>query len=120
MQPTTGIKLQFHLLTEFVFWTTYGERMAIFRLPSDADAAKLVVHGDILAGDFDKNCEDIGFAMTSQAFAFAGGRTSICRSAMTPEQEKPLHDALDPLATATHVLNGSSAALMFHERQRRR
>ena len=38
--------------------------MAIFRLPSDADAAKLVVHGDILAGDFDENCEDIGFATT--------------------------------------------------------
>jgi len=32
------------------------------------------------------------------AFAFAGRRISICRAAMTPEQEKALHDALDRLA----------------------
>ena len=35
------------------------------------------------------------FAQTSQAFAFAGRRISICRAAMTPEQEKT---ALDRLA----------------------
>src|SRR5262245_4225234 len=35
------------------------------------------------------------FARTSQAFAFAGRRISRCRAAMTPEQEKALHDALD-------------------------
>jgi hypothetical protein len=38
------------------------------------------------------------FAQTSQAFAFAGRQISRCRAAMTPEQEKALHDALDPLA----------------------
>src|SRR6516165_265286 len=38
------------------------------------------------------------FAQTSQAFAFAGRRISRCRAAMTPEQEKALHDALDRLA----------------------
>src|SRR5262249_48134234 len=31
------------------------------------------------------------FAQTSQAFAFAGRRISICRAAMTPEQEKADH-----------------------------
>ena len=35
------------------------------------------------------------FAQTSQAFAFAGRRISICRAAVTPEQEKT---ALDRLA----------------------
>jgi anthranilate/para-aminobenzoate synthase component II len=37
------------------------------------------------------------FAQTSQAFAFAGRRISICRAAMTPEQEKAALDRLRPL-----------------------
>src|SRR5215510_10081447 len=47
------------------------------------------------------------FAQTSQAFAFAGRRISICRAATTPEQEKALHDALDRRAGQRATLKRS-------------